>query len=211
VVSEALQSALVSGLSSLSITVSDRQTEQLLDYLSLLIKWNRAYNLTAVKEPLEMVRKHLLDSLAISPWVQEGDLLDVGAGAGLPGIPLAIIKPNLSVDLVDSAGKKVRFLHEVRRQLALPNVQAHHCRVEALAGKREFQQIVSRAFASLDHFIQLTEPLLSADGRWLAMKGRSHGDEVANLKAKVQVVANEPIVVPQLDEVRALVVLQKAF
>lgn len=159
------------GLAALSLSLDGRQQAQLLDYLALLSKWNRAYNLTAVRDPAQMVSRQLLDSLSVTPWVRGPRLLDVGTGAGLPGIPLAIARPELACTLLDANGKKIRFVRQAVLELGLDNVQVEQQRIEHFRPARPFDTITSRAFASLVDFVESTERLLAADGQWLAMKG----------------------------------------
>lgn len=142
------------------------------DYLFLLNKWNLAYNLTAIRDLESMVGKHLLDSLAILPWLKGNQIIDVGTGAGLPGIPLALARPDFNFVLLDSNGKKTRFLHEVKRQLNLKNVEIVQFRVENYHPTQGFDTVVSRAFSSLEQMIQWTQHLIADEGIWLAMKGR---------------------------------------
>jgi len=147
-------------------------SEPLLDYLLLLNKWNSAYNLTAVRDLTEMVSKHIFDSLAILPWIKGGRVLDVGTGAGLPGIPLAITMPEMHFTLLDSNGKKIRFLNEVKRKLHLSNLDIEQSRVENFRPTQGFDTVVSRAFSSLEQMLEWTQHLIAQDGLWLAMKGR---------------------------------------
>lgn len=154
----------------------------LFEYLHLLKKWNSAYNLTAIREMHSMISKHLLDSLAILPWLHGKQIIDVGTGAGLPGIPLAIAKPELHFVLLDANGKKTRFLNEVKRQLHLNNIEVVHSRVENYHPAQGFDTVISRAFSSLAQMIEWTQHLISPDGIWLAMKGRSPDAELPGLK-----------------------------
>ncbi|MAY34927.1 MAG: 16S rRNA (guanine(527)-N(7))-methyltransferase RsmG, partial [Spongiibacteraceae bacterium] len=160
------------GLRTLELELSEQQRDLLMRYLALLVKWNRAYNLTAIRDPEEMVTKHLLDSLAVAPFVSGERLLDVGTGAGLPGIPLAIVYPDKLFELLDSNGKKTRFLVQVVADLALPNVTVHHKRIESGELAPVFDGILSRAFASLADMTRDCGPLLAEGGELLAMKGQ---------------------------------------
>lgn len=162
---------LAVGLAEQKLSLSVQQQEQLLDYLGLLTKWNKAYNLTAVRDPQEMVSRQLLDSLSIASWVRGPRVLDVGTGAGLPGIPLAIALPELNFTLLDANGKKIRFLRQVLLELGLANVQVEQLRIEAFEPPAPFDTITSRAFASLVDFVACTGRLLADGGQWLAMKG----------------------------------------
>jgi 16S rRNA (guanine527-N7)-methyltransferase len=187
-------------------------------YLTELGKWNASYNLTAVRDPAEMVIRHLFDSLGIVAYVDalladsgcEPRLLDVGAGAGLPGIPVAIVRPGWQITLLDSNGKKARFLRHVQRTLALGKVEVIEGRVEACDPTRPFPLIVSRAFASLADFVKLSGNLLAPDGRWLAMKGKVSPEELGALPADVRVEAVHELNIPGLREARSLIVVRRA-
>ena len=200
---------LRAGLKELQITASDLQVEQLLSYLALLIKWNKAYNLTAVRDPIEMIDRHLLDSLSILPFVQAGELTDIGSGAGLPGIPLAIMKPDLQVLSLDSNGKKTRFQFQVKASLKLNNFKVEQVRAENLQLQAKSKQLVSRAFASLKDFVKLTQPLASEDARWLAMKGLYPEDELAELPEGYICKQSHLLQVPNEEGQRHLLVLVK--
>lgn len=184
-------SQLRSGLEHLGLTLSQQQQQLLLDYLALLTKWNRAYNLTAIRDPDEMVERQLLDSLAILTLVQGSQILDVGTGAGLPGIPLAICMPGASLTLLDSNGKKTRFVQQVKMELGLDNLQVHQARVEGFDPAQRFDTITTRAFAALPKIVELTTRLLARDGIVLAMKGAVPVAEVELVRAdgnQVQIV-----------------------
>lgn len=172
----ALNARLDEGLNALVLTLEDNAYERLVAYVELLHKWNRAYNLTAVRDPLMMMTRHVLDSLTILPWVKGSTLLDVGSGPGLPGMVLAIVRPDVQVTLLDSNGKKVRFQRQAAMELGLDNVTPWHTRIEALDGSVQFDQITSRAFSSLHDFITLSERALAPQGEWLAMRGRLDDD-----------------------------------
>lgn len=197
---------LLLGIQALGLDLPAKAADQLLAYRDLMLKWNRTYNLTALKDPARMVSHHLLDSLAILPWVAGPELLDVGSGAGLPGIPLAIARPDLRVTLVDAVQKKAAFQRQAAIELGLANVQVLHGRVEELQGR--YGMITSRAFADLADFVRLTRSLLAPGGRWLAMKGLAPEQELAALPAGVQVTGLHPLRVPGLDAARHLVILQ---
>ena len=179
----------------------------LLNYLDLLEHWNRAYNLTAVKSKAEMVSRHLLDSLSVLPFISGTRLLDAGTGAGLPGIPLAIVSPGLEVTLLDSSGKKIRFLEHVRRELGLANIIPVQERLEAFYPEEEFEGIVSRAFADLATFARAARQLASAPARLFAMKGRYPGSEIKDLPEWVRLDSVEKLSVPGLQEDRHLVIM----
>ena len=177
----------------------------LLDYLALLARWNATYNLTAIRDPREMLAKHLLDSLAMQPFVRAlPDLADLGTGPGLPGIPLAIATPGLQVTLVESNGKKARFLREAVRQLKLGNVQVAESRIEAFRPVAPFAAITARALATLPLILKLGGHLLAPAGRLLAMKGVVPADEIAALPPGWQVTAIHPLQVPGLAAERHL-------
>jgi len=182
---KALLNELQQGLKELNLEINPEQQQKLLDYLALLIKWNSAYNLTAVRDPSEMVSRHLLDSLSIAPWINpiSGHFLDVGSGGGLPGVPLAIVFPKKNWTLVDSIGKKVRFLTQVKLQLNLDNLQAVQTRIEQLQADTPFSAIVSRAFSEVADFAEKTRHLGDSQTHWLAMKGAVGMRELKQLPA----------------------------
>lgn len=197
---------LPEGLAALGIDLPDIAQQQLLAFRDLLLKWNKTYNLTALRDPAQAISHHLLDSLAILPYVNDGALLDVGSGGGLPGIPLAIARPQLSVRMVDTVQKKATFLQQAAIQLGLKNVAVDHARVEELGG--QYAQISSRAFAELKLFVELTRHLLAPGGRWLAMKGVRPDEEIAALPADIVVDRIVPLSVPGLDAERHLIILK---
>ncbi len=205
---EPLRQRLVAGVSALGLAVDASAVERLVDYVALLEHWNAAYNLTAVRDPGEMVTRHLLDSLAIAPHVVGTTLADLGSGAGLPGIPLAVVAPARDVLLVDSNGKKARFLREAVRQLALANVRVAESRVEDVQGS--FDCITARAFASAADMLAWGGHLLAPDGTWLALKGRFPQDELSAVPAEFRVVDVIALSVPGLDADRHLVVIKHA-
>ena len=178
----------------------------LLKYLGELVIWNKAYNLTAVREPAEMVTRHLLDSLAVLPHVQ-GRVLDVGTGAGLPGVPLALANPALNVTLLDSNGKKARFLRNVQRSLPVTNVEVVEARAETYVPPALFDTVISRAFASLGEFLAATARLGARNGRWLAMKGKLDAKELAEVPPGFRVEQEIQLKVPGLDEARHLIIV----
>lgn len=202
---------LETAAAALDITLSATQTEQLLGYLASLQRWNSVYNLTSVREPDQMLRLHLLDCLAlINPLRQQVGvekrcrLLDVGSGAGLPGVVIAIVEPSISVTCVDAVGKKTAFVQHVAAELSLSNLASIHTRIEQLKAA-PFQLITSRAFASLADFVRLTRPNLAPGGKWLAMKGKLPRDEMLQLPADIEVFHVEPLAVPGLDAERCIV------
>ena len=197
---------LAAGLTALGIALPEAAQLKLLAFRDLLLKWNRTYNLTALRDPQQAISHHLLDALAILPYVGAGPLLDVGSGGGFPGIPLAIARPDLSVTLVDAVQKKATFLQQAAIELELKSVAVHHARVEEMRG--QYAQISSRAFAELARFVRLTHHLLSPGGRWLAMKGARPDDEFKALPAGGEVEAIIPLAVPGLDAERHLIILK---
>jgi 16S rRNA (guanine527-N7)-methyltransferase len=201
-----LRQRLGAGLAALQLEFSSEVVERLLDYLGLLQRWNATYNLSAIRDPGEMVTRHLLDSLAIVPYVGGATLADLGTGAGLPGIPLAIVAPERAVALVDSNGKKTRFLRAAVRELGLANVRVVESRVEAVDGR--FDCITARAFASLADMLAWGGHLLAPGGRWLALKGRFPRDELDALPTGFTVEAVEPLAVPGLDAERHVVIIR---
>lgn len=198
---------LRAGLESMHVPAGEEQQEAMLAYLGLLERWNRTFNLTAIRGPADMVSRHLLDSLSVLPWCAEGRLLDAGTGAGLPGIPLAIANPALDVTLVDSVGKKVRFMNHVQRELGLQNIQPVQARLEAFASDSPFDAVISRAFSSLAAFATAARHLAGNGTRLLAMKGRCPDEEIGELPAWVRVCSVEELDVPGLHEKRHLVIM----
>ena len=197
---------LAAGLAELGLDLSDAVQHKMLAFRDLLLKWNKTYNLTALRDPEQAISHHLLDSLTILPHVGTGPLLDVGSGGGLPGIPLAIACPGLSVGMVDTVQKKASFLQQASIELGLKNVTVHHARVEEMQG--QYAQISSRAFADLGLFVSLTRHLLAPGGRWLAMKGVRPDDEIAALPADITVEAIISLTVPGLEAERHLIILK---
>ncbi|WP_233198663.1 MULTISPECIES: 16S rRNA (guanine(527)-N(7))-methyltransferase RsmG [Luteimonas] len=204
----ALRDTLTAGLRTLQLDPA--LAEPLLAYLALLARWNRTYNLTAIRDPHDMVVRHLLDSLAMVPFVTDvPTLADLGTGPGLPGIPLAIALPSLRVTLVESNGKKARFLREAVRTLTLANAEVAEARIEAVDRPGAFAAITARALATLPDILAAGGHLLAADGRLLAMKGVRPDDEIAALPAGWSVTAVHPLQVPGLDAERHLVVVAR--
>ena len=211
-----MREPLQAGLDQLGLTLATHQVDQLLAYLDLLQKWNRVYNLTAVREAAEMLTHHLLDSLAaIAPLKghTEGKairLLDVGSGGGLPGVVIAITCPEIAVRCVDTVGKKAAFIQQVAASLKLPNLRGVHARVESLGAEEGsgFDVVCSRAFASLFDFTTWSKAALQPGGIWMAMKGKYPAEEVAALANNVEVFHVEPLTVPGLDAERCIVWLK---
>ncbi len=211
---ETQRARLDAGLLSLGITLADSQKQQLLDYLALIQKWNKVYNLTALRDAEEMFSHHLLDSLAAIPPLERHvqgkalTVLDVGSGAGLPGVVIAICCPDLKVDCVDTVGKKAAFIQQAALTLKLPNLRGLHNRVEKLEGP--YDVICSRAFASLPDFVTWSASALAGEGVWMAMKGKHPQEEIAALPAEVAVFHVEQLQVPGLDAERCIVWMKKA-
>jgi len=201
-----LYARLQTGLAELGVAASADACELLLDYLELLARWNAVYNLTAVRDPDEMVERHLLDSLSIAPFVRGDSLADLGTGAGLPGIPLAILAPERTHVLIDSNGKKVRFLREAVRTLGLANARVEQVRVEAARG--HYDCITTRAFATLGEMLTLGGHLLGPDGVWLALKGQLKKEEVLDLPAGF-VAEMKPLHVPGLGAARHVAIIKR--
>ena len=228
-----LEKELRHGLDALALTLDDEQISDLLDYLDLIQKWTKVYNLTAVRDPAEMLTHHLLDSLAVISPLQaqlaglrsqlnhqetrpDADavlltairLLDVGSGAGLPGVVIAICCPGIKVDCVDTVAKKAAFIRQVAATLKLPNLRGLHARVESLTDK--YRVISSRAFASLADFTHWSSAALAEQGVWLAMKGKHPADEIAALPMEVKVFHVEQLTVPGLEAERCIVWMHRA-
>lgn len=207
-----MRQRLTAGLAALELALTDATVERLLDFVNLLVRWNGAYNLTAVRDPVEMVTRHLLDSLAVAKLIRGDRVVDLGSGAGLPGIPLALVAadldaPNRHFLLVDSNGKKARFLRAAVRELALVNVSVAESRVEAVQG--EFDCVTSRAFATLADMLGWGGHLLAADGVWLALKGRVEQVELAAIPAAFQVDQVQSLQVPGLEAGRCAVIITR--
>ncbi len=203
---KALSGPLAEALAQMGLPLEPGQQAALLDYLSLLAKWNRVYNLTAIRAPERMLTHHLLDSLAILPHIGTGPLLDVGSGGGLPGIPLAIARPDLEVTLLDASQKKCGFMRQAALQLNLPRARVVHARVEAFVWAGGFPRIVSRAFSDLREFVALTRRLLAPGGEWLAMKGLYPHEEVGQLQG-ARVRSDVCLHVPGLEADRHLIIM----
>ncbi len=195
---------LAAGIMEMDLDISAEKQKKLLDYIGLLQKWNKVYNLTAIRDPLEMVTLHLLDSLSVLPYIKAKNLLDVGSGGGLPGIVLAICLPELQVTTIDAVQKKAIFMRHVKGELRLSNLEVLHVRVEDFQPREKFELIISRAFSEIALFIKLTRHLLAANGKWLAMKGSVPHQELAG------VVTNKtyPLAIAGLEAERHLIVIE---
>jgi 16S rRNA (guanine527-N7)-methyltransferase len=204
-----LASGLSAGIQALGLNLSDDRQKLLLDYVALIQKWNKVYNLTALRDPADMLSHHLLDSLtAVAPLARHAQgqairVLDVGSGGGLPGVVLAICMPELNVTCVDTVAKKAAFVQQVAVSLKLPNLRGIHARVESLTDP--YQVICSRAFASLPDFVSWSRSALAEGGVWMAMKGKHPQDEIKALPSDVKVFHVEPLAVPGLDVERCMV------
>ena len=202
-----LELLLSKGLQYLNIKASSEQKEKLLLLLEQLMKWNKSYNLTAIKNTKEALTLHILDSLAVLPYITQTHLLDVGTGAGFPGLPLAVMLPNVQFTLLHSNSKKIRFIRQQVHLLGLKNVDVIHSRVEE-PQEKVYDGIISRAFASIEDMITLTKHLLSSDGVWLAMKGQYDQQEINNLSEQVIEIANHSLNIPNLLAARCLIVMK---
>lgn len=203
------ESSAVSGVADqLALSATDEQVSQWCTHLELLLRWNKAYNLTAITDPKDVITHHLADSLSVIPYIVGNRVLDVGTGGGFPGIPLAIYYPNKEVILVDTVQKKTRFLRQVVGDLGLQNVQVFHARVEQLKLDESVSEIVSRAFSSISQFVQLTEHLADRHTRWLAMKGKFPHDELKALSGHFAYTSH-PLEVPGLDAERHLIQINR--
>lgn len=203
-----LAHVLRDGIRELSLSLDEAQCNKLLDFVSLLQKWNGVYNLTAVREPMQMMTQHLLDSLAALPAFEgKRNILDVGAGGGLPGIVLAIARPDMQVSLIDTVQKKTAFLTQVKSELGLSNVTVHSGRVEKLQGVEKFDAITSRAFSELNDFIRLSEHLMKEGGIYIAMKGVIPKDEIASVPPGWKVKEIVPLKVPGMQAERHLILM----
>lgn len=203
-----LQQQLTALLRSTDIRLTDQQKQQLTGYVEMLHKWNKAYNLTSVRQPEQMLVRHIMDSIVVEPHLTGSRFIDVGTGPGLPGVPLAIVRPESHFVLLDSLGKRVRFLKQVQHELGLTNIEPVQSRVEEYQGK-PFDGVISRAFASLDDMLSWCHHLpASGTGRFFALKGSVPEEELTRLPEGISLVSVEKLVVPQLDEQRHLVILK---
>ncbi|CAI8745815.1 16S rRNA (guanine(527)-N(7))-methyltransferase RsmG [Kosakonia sp. YIM B13611] len=195
-------------LNEAGISLSDHQQQQLVAYVELLHKWNKAYNLTSVRDPNEMLIRHILDSVVVAPYLQGSRFIDVGTGPGLPGIPLSIVRPESHFTLLDSLGKRVRFLRQVQHELKLGNIEPVQSRVEDFPAEPPFDGVISRAFASLNDMVSWCRHLPGKEGRFYALKGLMPEEEIALLPADLSVETIVKLHVPHLDGERHLVVVK---
>jgi len=208
-IQQELHSILASGLDALSLDISDTQQQQLVDYVMMIDKWNKAYNLTSVRDPKQMMVKHILDSLAIVPHLTGDNIIDVGTGPGLPGMPLAIAFPEKTFTLLDSLGKRVRFMTQCVHTLKLSNVTPVQSRVEEHNGQQPYDIVLSRAFASLKDMLHWCAHLVDSEGQFLALKGQFPQNEIDEVSDHFQVSRTENLTVPNLIGERHLVWLKK--
>ena len=207
--SEDLQGQIAAGCRSLQLAVSTAALAQLADYVGLLAKWSKVYNLTAVRQPQQMVTRHLLDSLAVVPFLIEGSLLDVGTGAGLPGLPIAIARPDLAATLLDANAKKLRFVRQAVAELRLGNVEVVQARMQEYQPGRAFDMVISRAVSSLEELYRQSRHLLAPRGRMLFMKGALPEEEMAAFAPGRETLHIERLDIPGLDAERHLLWLDK--
>ncbi|MHA0915917.1 16S rRNA (guanine(527)-N(7))-methyltransferase RsmG [Kosakonia cowanii] len=195
-------------LAEAGISLSDQQQQQLVAYVEMLHKWNKAYNLTSVRDPNEMLVRHILDSIVVAPHLQGTRFIDVGTGPGLPGIPLSIVRPESHFTLLDSLGKRVRFLRQVQHELKLTNIEPVQSRVEDFPAEPPFDGVISRAFASLNDMVSWCHHLPGDAGRFYALKGQLPEDEIALLPAGLAVDSIVELKVPHLEGERHLVIVK---
>ncbi|MDH2913891.1 16S rRNA (guanine(527)-N(7))-methyltransferase RsmG [Kosakonia sp. HypNH10] len=195
-------------LAEAGISLSDQQQQQLVAYVEMLHKWNKAYNLTSVRDPNEMLVRHILDSIVVAPHLQGTRFIDVGTGPGLPGIPLSIVRPESHFTLLDSLGKRVRFLRQVQHELKLTNIEPVQSRVEDFPAEPPFDGVISRAFASLNDMVSWCHHLPGDAGRFYALKGQLPEDEIALLPAGLAVESIIELKVPHLEGERHLVIVK---
>jgi 16S rRNA (guanine527-N7)-methyltransferase len=206
-----LSQVLAEGIAEMKLEVSAEQQGKLMDYLALMFKWNSVYNLTSLRDPMQMVTHHLLDSLAAVPaFADAKNVLDVGSGGGLPGIVLAIVRPGMKVSMIDTVHKKTAFLTQVKAELGLANVTVYTMKVQELSVTDKFDVITSRAFADLSDFVNWSSHLLAEGGRYIALKGVAPEDERQRLPAAWRVTGLQPLQVPRLDAERHLVFIEKS-
>lgn len=205
-----LSQVLAEGIAEMQLAVSAEQQGRLMDYLALMFKWNSVYNLTSLRDPMQMVTHHLLDSLAAVPaFVDAKNVLDVGSGGGLPGIVLAIVRPDMKVSMIDTVHKKTAFLTQVKAELGLANVTVYTMKVQELNVSDKFDVITSRAFADLSDFVNWSSHLLAEGGRYIALKGVAPEDERQRLPAEWRVSGLQPLQVPRLGAERHLVFIER--
>lgn len=201
---------LIAQAAGLGVALGLAQAESLLSYLDLIAKWNKVHNLTALRDADKMLSHHILDSLSVQPYIAAEKLLDVGSGAGLPGIPLAIADPGLHVAVMDSNAKKTSFLRQAVTELGLKNVEVITGRIEDLPASHQFDGIISRAFSDINQFIAMSRQVLAEHGRWYAMKGVVPDEELQQLPADIVVLSIPSLIIPLLAAQRHLVIMKEA-
>lgn len=203
-----LRGGLTRLIAKTALTVTDRQVDQLIELVLMLNKWNKAYNLTSVRDPRQMLVRHIMDSILVAPYVNGEYIADVGTGPGLPGLPLAIMHPSKHFVLIDSLGKRMNFIRQVVHQLGLTNVSVVQSRVEAYQPDRTFDSVLSRAFASLADMVTWCHHLPSAQGQFVALKGQLDPQELQTIPSGYQIAATHRIEVPELDAERHVVIVK---
>ena len=193
------------------LSITSEQTSQLIQLVELLVKWNKAYNLTSVRDPSQMLVKHIMDSIVVSPHLEGKSFIDVGTGPGLPGLPLAILNPNKHFVLLDSLGKRLRFIRQAILSLGLKNVEIVQSRVEEYKPEIGFDCVLSRAFASLEDMLSWCHHLPNENGHFLALKGQYPESEILNLDSKFKFIESVTLQVPQLDGERCLVKVKRVL
>lgn len=206
---EQIQDKLAKACQKLPFSVSEEQQSQLIKYLEMVNKWNKAYNLTSVRDPLEMVTVHLVDSIAVSPLLEGKRFIDVGTGPGLPGVPLAIMCPDAQFVLLDSLGKRIRFLKQVAFELKLANIEPIQSRVEEHTPEVEFDAVITRAYASIELMLSSCQHLVTSGGKFLALKGIYPEEELDAVSDAFSVVESTPLNVPGLDAQRHVIKIEK--
>ena len=207
---DALALKLKNSVRELPFPVSDLQQNQLLDYIGLIHKWNKAYNLTSVRNPYDMLTKHIIDSLAVVPYLQGSNFIDVGTGPGLPGIPLAIMLPKANFTLLDSLGKRVRFMKQTAYELEIGNIVPIHSRVEAHLPQNYYDGVISRAFASLKDMLHWCQHLVDSSSTFYALKGQLHNAELLEISKVFTVEVIHNLSIPGLEGQRHLIEIKKA-
>ena len=195
-----LRDVLVSGIDYLKLSIDENKIDGLMVYLELLSKWNKAYNLSGIKDVEEMVRLHLLDSIVVNPFLKGKNIADVGTGAGLPGIPLAILNPEKHFSLIDSNGKKTRFMTQVKAELELANIDVFHCRAEDFQTSEQIDMVLSRAFSSLQKFVDVCKTWTNSETLFLAMKGLVIEKEISQLPSNYQITDIHEVRIPEQRE-----------
>lgn len=204
-----LNDILISGCEKLQLSVSGLQAEQLVNYVLNMHKWNKAYNLTSVRDPEQMMVKHILDSLAVTPFITANKVIDVGTGPGLPGMPLAILHPSVTFTLLDSLGKRVRFMKQCAYELGLSNVSPIHSRVEEHIPESPYDIVLSRAFASLKDMLHWCQHLVDSSGVFLALKGQFPQSEIDEVSDHFRIESVSELKIPDLIGERHLVTIRK--